>query len=377
MPNDRVNSIKVAAVQASSIFLDRSATTEKTCSLIRRAGSQNARIVGFPETFIPGYPGWVEMLPLHTEQSASLYLKLFNESVEVPGPETTAIAEACKAANIYAVVGINERRPNTTGTLFNTTLFFAPDGSIVHKHQKYVPTFGERVVHAPGRTGSKASIVTGFGGLSSLICGENGNPLAHYAVGLDYPVVHVASWPGHFAEGMDVNDAIGLYGAAVAASLGCFVVHAVGIVGDDAIQAYGIDEKAKRYLKEQQRQVRACVMGPEGRTLARGTEGEDLLIVDICLDEPVKAKYGFVSCRLLCHSLRCYALLMYDGRTSLGTITVQKYLRICSREKVHKNLLTTIEANRSFCSSDPYVPSDDMLEKYKPWRWIADQCYLR
>lgn len=72
------------------------ATTEKVCALIRRAGSQSAQIIGFPETFIPGYPGWVEVLPLHTEQAASLFLKLFNESVEVPGPETTAIGAACK-----------------------------------------------------------------------------------------------------------------------------------------------------------------------------------------------------------------------------------------------------------------------------------------
>lgn len=295
MPNSVPTSIKVAAVQASPIFLDKSATTEKVCALIRRAGSQNARVIGFPETFIPGYPGWVEMVPLHTEHAASLFLKLFNESVEVPGPETEAIGEACKEANIYAVVGINERRPGTTGTLFNTNLFFGPDGSILHKHQKYVPTVGERLVHAPGQTGSRASIVADFGGLSSLICGENGNPLGQYAIGLDYPVVHVASWPGHFAEGMGVNEAINVYGAAVASSVGCFVVHAVGIVGDDAIEAYGVDEKGERFLKQQRRDTRACVMGPGGSVLAKGSEGEQLVFADVCVDDLVKVKYGLVS----------------------------------------------------------------------------------
>lgn len=310
MPRDdtTTTTIKVAAVQASPIFLDRSATTDKVCALIRRAGSQKARIIGFPEAFIPGYPGWVEMLPLHTEQSASLFLKLFNASVEVPGPETAAIGEACREANIYAIVGVNERRPNTTGTLFNTNIFFGPDGSIIHKHQKYVPTFGERLVHAPGGTGSKASVVTEFGGISSLICGENGNPLAHYAIGLDYPVIHVASWPGHFAEGMDVNDAIDLYGPALATSVGCFIVHAVSIVGDDAIEAYGVTEKARRFLKETQKQVRACVMGPGGRILAKGGEGDAIVFADVCVDELVKVKYGLVRYNL---QLLRYRLLLY------------------------------------------------------------------
>lgn len=287
-------SIKVAAVQASAVFLDKASTTEKVCSLIRRAGTQGAQIIGFPEAFIPGYPGWVEILPLHTEQAASLFLKLFKESVEVPGPETLAIGEACKEAKMYAVVGINERRPNTTGTLYNTNLFFGPDGLIMHKHQKYVPTVGERLVHAPGDTGSKASVVTEFGGLSTLICGENGNPLAQYAISLDYPVVHVASWPGHFAEGMGVGGAIDAYGPAVASSVGCFVVHAVGVVGDDAIEIYGANNKVSEFLKEQQVNARACVMGPGGRVLAKGGLGDELVFADVCVDELVKLKYGLV-----------------------------------------------------------------------------------
>jgi nitrilase len=120
----------------------------------------------------------VEVLPLSAEPAPSLFLELFKQAIEVPGPETKAIGAACKEADIFAVVGINERRPNTTGTLFNTKLFFGRDGALLHKHQKYVPTVGERLVHAPGGTGSKASVTTDFGTLSGFICGENGNPLA-------------------------------------------------------------------------------------------------------------------------------------------------------------------------------------------------------
>ncbi len=199
--------LKLAAVQAAPIFLNKKASTEKVCQLILAAGRENADIIGFPETFIPGYPGWVELLPLTTEPAPSLFTKLFSESVEVPGPETAAISAACKAASICAVVGINERRPHTTGTLFNTQLFFGRDGTLLHKHQKLVPTEGERLVHAPGTTGSKSAALTDFGCVSGLICGENGNPLAQYSISLDYPVIHVASWPPHFCPGGDVRAA--------------------------------------------------------------------------------------------------------------------------------------------------------------------------
>jgi nitrilase len=179
--------IKLAAVQAAPVFQNKAATTEKVCSLIQEAGKNGADVIGFPEGFIPGHPGWVEVLPLSAEPAPSLFLEQFKQSVEVPAPRTVTIGAACKEANIFAVIGINERRPNTTGTLFNTQLFFGRDGTLLHKHQKYVPTVGERFVHAPGQTGSEVSVTTDFGTLSGLICGENGNPLAQYSLSLDYP----------------------------------------------------------------------------------------------------------------------------------------------------------------------------------------------
>lgn len=142
--------LKLAAVQAAPVFLNKAATTQKVCDLILEAGQKGADVIGFPECFIPGYPGWVELIPLSGEPAPSLFCELFNQAVEVTGPEVEAIQAACKEANIYAVVGINERRPRTTGTLFNTQLYFGRDGALLHKHQKYVPTVGERLIYAPG-----------------------------------------------------------------------------------------------------------------------------------------------------------------------------------------------------------------------------------
>jgi nitrilase len=72
-PGTSTRSIKLAAVQAQPVFLNKTATTEKVCELIREAGRQGADVVGFPETFIPGYPGWLELLPMSTEPAPSLF----------------------------------------------------------------------------------------------------------------------------------------------------------------------------------------------------------------------------------------------------------------------------------------------------------------
>jgi nitrilase len=286
--------IKLAAVQAAPVFLNKAATTEKVCSLILEAGRNGADVIGFPEGFIPGHPGWVEVLPLSAEPAPSLFLEQFKQSVEVPGPETEAIGTTCKEANIFAVVGINERRPNTTGTLFNTQLFFGRDGTLLHKHQKYVPTVGERLVHAPGQTGSKASVMTDFGILSGLICGENGNPLAQYSLSVDYPVVHVASWPSHFGPGSDIQSAILTITRGLATSLMCYVINSVAVVGDDAVEKYGFNNATRDWLKEEQKKPRATIVGPGGFILAGPYEEaqEGILYGEVDTDGLIKGKYA-------------------------------------------------------------------------------------
>lgn len=293
-PAPRGNNLKLAAVQAAPVFLNKAATTQKVCSLILEAGENGADVIGFPESFIPGHPGWVEVLPLSTAPAQSLFCRLFNESVEVPGPEVEAIQAACQEANIYAVVGITERRPGTTGTLYNTQLIIGRDGTLLHKHQKYVPTVGERLVHAPGGTGSKASAKTDFGCLSGLICGENGNPLAQYSLSLDYPVVHVASWPPHFAPGVEVQDAIQAITRGLAVSLSCFVINSVAVVDEGVIEAYGVNDEIRKFLRSEQTKRRATIVGLGGVVIAGPfvEAQEGILYAEVDTGSVVAAKYA-------------------------------------------------------------------------------------
>jgi len=289
--------VRLAAVQAAPVFLDHERGTQKACSLIREAGRNGADVVGFPEGFIPGHPGWQELIPATSELALTLSRKLFKNAIEVPGPCIDALSSACRDAGVIAVVGINERRVNTTGSLFNTQLFFGRDGSFLHKHQKIVPTIGERVVHTPGTTGRKVSVMTDIGTISGLLCGENANPLFQYSLGLEYPLVHVASWPSHFGpglalDGLGMAEVIAVITQGLAYALKCFVINSCAAVDDSIVDAYGLDESARSFLKEVSYHGGTSIIGPGGNIIAGPLPpGEDILYADVRLDDVVIPKF--------------------------------------------------------------------------------------
>ena len=163
---DAYGVVKVAAVQAASVFLDREGSTAKACRLIREAGRNGARVIGFPEGFIPAHPVWYHHHSATGAISNRLAIELFKNAVEIPGPETDALGAAARDANAYVVVGVCEKMPNTFGTMFNTQVYFGPDGTLIGKHQKIMPTVGERLVHTGGFGDTFGAFQTEFGPMS-------------------------------------------------------------------------------------------------------------------------------------------------------------------------------------------------------------------
>ena len=195
---DHYGTVKVAAVQAASAFLDREGSTEKACRLIREAGRNGARVIGLPEGFIPAHPVWYHHHAASGKIANDLAVELFKNSVEIPGPEIDALGDAARAANAYVVIGVCEKIPNTIGTMFNTQVYIGPDGRLIRKHQKIMPTVGERLVHTGGHGDTFGAFQSEFGPMSGLICGENSNPLAVFALIAEGTRIHVMSWPNHF-----------------------------------------------------------------------------------------------------------------------------------------------------------------------------------
>jgi nitrilase len=176
--------VLVAAVQAAPVFLDRDATVEKACRLIAEAGAEGAKLVVFPEAFIPTYPFWIWLIPAgKTAVLRDLYARLLDNAISVRGEEALRLGAAARDAGVHVAMGINELNTEASGTtLYNSMLYLGPDGSVLGTHRKLIPTAGERLVHAQGDGSTLGVHDLPIGKVSGLICWENYMPLARYAL---------------------------------------------------------------------------------------------------------------------------------------------------------------------------------------------------
>jgi len=187
-------SFKVAAVAATPIFMDRDATVEVACALIAEAAGEGAKLVVFPETFIPTYPMWVWEIPAsETALMAELHAELITQSVQIPGPATDRLCEAARDAGVHVVIGVNEPLTDTGGaSLFNSTIYIGADGELLGRHRKLVPTAPERLVWTPGDGSTLEVFDTPLGKLGGLICWENYMPLARYTMYAQGTQIYIA-----------------------------------------------------------------------------------------------------------------------------------------------------------------------------------------
>src|SRR5918998_2492091 len=137
-----MSTFKIAVVQAAPVVLERDATVSKARELIAEAGRCGARLVVFPEAFIPTYPDWVWRVPPSQHRMlADLYAELLEQSVEIPGPVTEELSKAARHAGVYVAMGLNERNAQASNaSLYNTLLYVGPEGDLLGKHRKLVPT---------------------------------------------------------------------------------------------------------------------------------------------------------------------------------------------------------------------------------------------
>src|ERR671935_1034541 len=177
--------VTVACVQAEPVILDRDATIEKLAALAAEAAANGAKLVVFPEAFVPAYPSsvWARALAGWDEPGAKeAFALLARESLEVPGEAADRLGEIARANEVWIVIGVTERDPARPGTPYNTPLYHPPDGSPAEKHRKLVPTNHERLVWGQGDGEGLRAIETALGRLGGLICWENYMPLARFAL---------------------------------------------------------------------------------------------------------------------------------------------------------------------------------------------------
>jgi nitrilase len=274
--------VRAAAVQLSPVLYSREGTTEKVCRLIAEAGAAGAGLVVFPETVVPYYP-YFSFIKAPVAMGAD-HLRLIEQSVDVPGPTTEAIAAAARRAGTVVAIGVNERHH---GTLYNTQLVFDADGKLVLSRRKLTPTYHERMIWGQGDGSGLRAVDTRAGRIGALACWEHYNPLARYALMADHEQIHVAMFPGSLV-GDIFRDQIEVTIRHHALESGCFVVNATGFLTEAQVAEVAGKTGFERAL---QSGCFTAIVSPEGSLLGTPlTAGEGIVYADLDLALVAKRK---------------------------------------------------------------------------------------
>lgn len=270
------DTVRVAAVHAAAPFLQLDAGVQRAIEFIHKAAAGGARLVAFPETFLPGYPYWIWS---HTSKyAAPLFAELYRNSIEFPGPQADAVAAAAREAGVWVSLGVNEREG---GTLYNTMAWFSPEGRLVARHRKLHPTNAERTVWGRGDGRDVFVIDAGFAKLGGLICFEHSMDLNRHALAALGEQIHVSSWPAINATHADPNAGdFDHYATTLAAAHAIcaqtYVILVQGRISEEIVERLGVKTTADAPT------VGGGIsgfMGPNGKWLAEPhRSGEEALL---------------------------------------------------------------------------------------------------
>jgi aliphatic nitrilase len=282
-------SIMVCVVQAAPVWLNRAATIEKACGLIARAGALGAKVIAFPESFIPAFPYGAWHHGLH--RNNDFFKQLYEAAVELPH-DLAAVCAAAKAAGAVVVMGLTER---AGGSLYNTQAFIGPDGTLLGSRRKLKPTSAERLVWGEGDGSGMRVFETPFGKVGGLMCGEHNLALARYTLQALGEQIHVASYPDPLMEGRPFADRLEAAVRHYAAEGQCFVLNATGFISEE-IRAKVFDTPEARAELDGADALNGAssIIAPDGQTLAGPLSGEEgLLTAMIDVKNIAYAKYWF------------------------------------------------------------------------------------
>jgi len=287
---------KACAAHVAPVFLDASATVQKACSLIAEAARNGAQLIAFPESFVPGFPVWAPVqAPI---KNHDFFERLAANSIEVPGPEVSALCEAAREHSITVSVGISERSPISVGCLWNCNLLIGSEGTLLNHHRKLVPTFYEKLVWSNGDGAGLRVNETPIGKIGMLICGENTNPLARYSLIAQGEQVHISSYPpvwptrpSNEPGRYDLAAAIRIRAGAHAFEGKVFNVVSSGFLSKMILEVLREIDRDSLETLENSPQAVTMVLGPSGDIISDTLcDSEGLLYQDIDILQCVEPK---------------------------------------------------------------------------------------
>ena len=279
--------VRVAAVQATSVVLDAEASVDKAIGLLQAAAADGANLVVLPECFVSVYPSgaWAAAAATWADGCDELWERMWVSSIDVHGPLVGRLTDACAESDVHLAIGVNEREDTRPGSLYNTLLVIGP-GGVVHRHRKLMPTMHERVFHGVGAGDDLGvSDLPGVGRVGGLICWENRMPLARWAVYEGGPQIWLAP-NADDSEGWIVSM------RHIAIEAGAFVVSVPQYIPATAFPADfplplpdGVDVFGRGG---------ACIVAPSGEVIAGPLyDAEGVVTADCDLRDALHAKRYF------------------------------------------------------------------------------------
>ena len=269
--------MRVAAAQARPCWLDPTATTTKVIAWIEEAAAQNVELVAFPETFLSGYPFWLELTGgarFDDAKQKRAYASYLEAAVEMEGPEIRQITEAVRDLGVFLYLGTTERAASSArGTVFCTLVAIDPGHGVVSTHRKLMPTHEERLVWGSGDGhGLRVHRYAGtrIGGLN---CWENWMPQARHALYAQGEELHVSVWPGNPRNSADITRFIALEGRVFSLAVNG-LISLSDVPADFPLQAELEEAGVTDYCRGG-----SGVAAPDGTWVAPPVVGQERLVV--------------------------------------------------------------------------------------------------
>ncbi|KAK1515975.1 uncharacterized protein CCOS01_13173 [Colletotrichum costaricense] len=284
------SNLRVAVVQAEPVYFDLKGAVDKTIKLIGEASNQGARLVAFPEVWIPGYPSWIWARGCDID----LVQRYIKSSLRLDSPEMTRICEAAAVHNIDVVLGYSERDGDS---LYLGQSYIGADGVIKCSRRKIKPTHMERTVFGDGSGKSLLNVVERpeIGKVGMLCCWEHSQPLLKYHTHSQGEQIHVAAWPAQLPH----EEGKGLWSTANQGSLnlsvtyaiegGCFVLHACAIISSRGVDIMRTHDGDQYYAPGG---GKSCVIRPDGKVISEflPDDQEGLIMADLNMDDILRSK---------------------------------------------------------------------------------------
>jgi nitrilase len=271
--------VVTAAIVQAEVATDIERGLQLTRDLAHEAARSGAELVVFPETWLPGYPAWLDVcrdaaLWDHAPAKA-VFARMAEGSISVPGPAFDALADTAREVEATLVVGISERvdRGPGRGTLYNSLLTIGPEGGLLNHHRKLMPTYTERMVWGAGDTEGLRAVDTPAARVGGLVCWEHWMPLARQALHESGEDVHVAVWP-------TVHEMHQVASRHYAFEGRCFVLAAGALMRASALPAE-LEPHPQRVAAPDQWVLRggSAIIGPDGRYLVEPVYEEPRVLV--------------------------------------------------------------------------------------------------